>query len=748
MYPTRFLHIVMALAMVLTLLTACQPPAAPAPVEAPPAAATQPPPPPPPTEPPPPPPPDIAALKAAYLAKTDVKYAYDLALKVSQEGNGPQGFRNAGSPAEQRLAEMLYQEMKAIGLQDVRKDAFPVDAWTYKGVTLNIQDKDGNIKKLALAPYSSATFQGTLEAELVDVGTGTKPEYEGKDVEGKIVLADVDMWNLWWVSFPTLEAQLHGAAAIIFTHTGYYAQKDDVTLNSFDFAGPTSIPSFSIGRGDMKMLREMLAQGKVTATLEGENIIEPGESYNVIGYIPGKKADEYIIVGDHYDGYFYAFEDNATGVAAPMAIAKALIDSGYQPERTLVFVLHGSEEYGVQNSRYDWCTGAWYAAFKQHPEWQGKALAYINFEMPGLRVTEQVVSSPHLKSYLESFIQTLNPPKDKLPPEGITVSVPVFTWSDDFSYDIAGIPALRPKFNFPEFENQIYHSQYDLPDIYDETAMDWHIKMYGELVIDLDQSPALALNPADHSAHLLSTLNADAYQLAGVDIKPLEEQIGRVEKLGKEKYEQLAQLNQAYADLIKARSEGKAVDAALLNEIRAAGSAATAAMLKAFRTTEDGLVRLTWIEVPIYPHEQPQSNILALDAALTKLKAGNAQGALDEDLWTIEDEWYSMNFSREVIDQNMALVLQQSEERTTWGTGRIVGYVDLYDTLWSLKAKAADPKADLSAEIAELEAVQKSQFDLLAKTTADEIKTLKDVESILATVNVQQALEKAQAALK
>ena len=39
------------------------------------------------------------------------------------------GYRPAGSRAEFETGEMLKQEMEAIGLSDVRKDAVKVDGW-------------------------------------------------------------------------------------------------------------------------------------------------------------------------------------------------------------------------------------------------------------------------------------------------------------------------------------------------------------------------------------------------------------------------------------------------------------------------------------------------------------------------------------------------------------------------------------------------------------------------------------------
>ena len=41
-----------------------------------------------------------------------------------------------------------------------------------------------------------------------------------------------------------------------------------------------------------------------------------------------------------------------------------------------------AEEWGVVDSKYDWSTGAYEQVFTAHPEWQGKVIADLNFELP------------------------------------------------------------------------------------------------------------------------------------------------------------------------------------------------------------------------------------------------------------------------------------------------------------------------------------------------------------------------------
>lgn len=80
---------------------------------------------------------------------------------------------------------------------------------------------------------------------------------------------------------------------------------------------------------------------------------------NVLGIIPGKKSDEVILVGAHYDhlgmydGYIYnGADDNASGTVGIMTLARALTASGETPEKTIIFALWTGEEKGLLGSRY------------------------------------------------------------------------------------------------------------------------------------------------------------------------------------------------------------------------------------------------------------------------------------------------------------------------------------------------------------------------------------------------------------
>lgn len=80
--------------------------------------------------------------------------------------------------------------MAAIGLTEVEKVPVTVDRWQFNDASLTIAGTDIDIMP-ASYPANGTGPEG-LTAEIVDCGTGFAEDYEGKDVEGKIVLVAMD----------------------------------------------------------------------------------------------------------------------------------------------------------------------------------------------------------------------------------------------------------------------------------------------------------------------------------------------------------------------------------------------------------------------------------------------------------------------------------------------------------------------------------------------------------------------------
>lgn len=90
-----------------------------------------------------------------------------------------------------------------------------------------------------------------------------------------------------------------------------------------------------------------------------------------------------VLLSAHYDSYFSGFQDDNTAIALMFGIAKALLASGLHRINTIVICAMAAEEWGVVDSNFDWSTGAYEQVFTAHPEWVGKVIADLNFELPG-----------------------------------------------------------------------------------------------------------------------------------------------------------------------------------------------------------------------------------------------------------------------------------------------------------------------------------------------------------------------------
>lgn len=382
-----------------------------------------------------------------YIDAVSPEYAYDIALELTTNPdffNSELGGRTAGSDAEHAAADYLAGVMEDLGLSDVEKVAASCDRWQFNGASFTVDGKEYPVYTYATA----ATPQEGITAELVYAGDGTMWDYEDLDVEGKIVLIDIDQRSNWWITYPMLEADFQGAAAILAANVGGYAQMADDALNSQDICGPTAIPTMSIGVADSLELQEKLKAGPVTATLVVDNEVEvgTGTTYNVMGVLKGKSSEHQILVGGHYDVHFWGFQDDNCAVGLVLSMAKAMIDSGYQPENDIVFCLHGAEEWGSSYTQYDWTVGAWEMINNVHPDWVGKTLAFINFELPAYEFDTytSTYSAPEMYAMLDYFANEYEYSPDPVGcfPDGVlTEGYQTYTYSDDFSYYAAGVPS-------------------------------------------------------------------------------------------------------------------------------------------------------------------------------------------------------------------------------------------------------------------------------------------------------------------
>lgn len=656
-----------------------------------------------------------------YLSAVDVDYAFEFTKSLEEfKTNEKLGYRTAGSKAELKTGEKIAEEMKKIGLTEVTKDEFTLDTWEFEKADLTFVDENGEEHLAVLGAYQvNFDTDGMKDLEIVYGGKGTADDLANLDVEGKLVLVDINQREEWWINYPAYQAHLKGAAAVIAVQEAGYAETDEDALNAQDVCGPDDAPAFSMSQTDANQLKKALESsenGTMTVKFDAKSTVKmDGKSYNYYGKIIGKDPESYIILSAHYDSYFTGFQDDHAAIGLMMGVAKGLVDSGYQPEKTIIFNALAAEEWGVSNSRYDWSTGAYNQIFNIHPEWVGKAFANMNFELPAYEHTTQdeIRSVYELDNYLTEFAKNV-PSVDGVYNDGISVVSPLRTWSDDFSFGIAGVPALRNDFQDSDFMRTHYHSQFDNEDTYNAEAFKFHLNLYGLLSMHYDQTAVVPLDFTTRLTEMKKVIDADAYGQADVSSEQLVAEIDKAIALAEEVNTKVAKVNDEYFAALT--EEDTEAAHKLYEDSRELNSG----LLAAFKYAEDQFVRLTWEDVQIFPHEHSQHNITNLALAIDALNEGDITTAIDEYLWAIDNNWYAYDFDKEVFDYFTDYVLEAPKEKLMWGEGRIVGHEDLFDPINSLIEKSEQEGADVSAELATLNEALERQKALLQTTTDEE----------------------------
>lgn len=638
------------------------------------------------------------AWRKRICMETDTGYSCGLAKQMERYRTNPVlGYRTAGSGAEFETGGMLVREMESLGLADVHKDRISVDSWEFEKAVMSFTDSQGREHEFQLGAYQTDFHTGGFrEFSLIYLGKGTAADYRQVDASGKLVLIDINQRDEWWINFPVYQARLKGAAALIAVQEQGYGEINDAALNAQDIAGPADAPAFSMSRADAAVLKASMGKdNQVKVRLDASStVLKDQETYNIIGTIPGTE-EGMILLSAHYDSYFSGFQDDNAAVAMMLGIARAVLRSGYKPRKTLVFCAMAAEEWGVVNSKYDWSTGAYEQVFTARPDWAGKVVADLNFELPahahGRKDAVRCVYE--YADFLEEFIN--GSPAGMYScqpyPEGVEVLSPIQTWSDDFSMAIGGIPSMVNDFSAGQFMETHYHSQYDNENFYQEPVYRFHHEMYAGLVLAFDRTAAAPMNFARLFEAAAASIDSGVCRGAGADLPGLRLILEQAAAAGKALYGKIREINRAYGLLLDRGKEEKA------SELAAGCRLLNRELLRIFKKEQDYFVRLSWHDDVLFPQQAVQENVRAMDRAIACLEKHDLTGAL-EAVYAIDNNRYAFLFEEEVYTYFTEYVLNQPPGRLKWGAGRIVHHQNLFDLVESLKAKAGKEDPDIREE--------------------------------------------------
>jgi len=572
-------------------------------------------------------------IQQEILNHLDTDYSYHLAKRLASFRTNPVlGYRTAGSKAEFEAGEMLKNEMTAIGLSNVRKDAITVDKWEFKKAVLSFDSGNNNEEYIQLGAYQTTFVTSGFEPfELIYLGKGTARDYEGRDVRGRLVLIDINQRDDWWISYPVYQAHIKGARAVIAAQSGGYGEISDEALNAQDISGPDNAPAFSISRKNADRLKTLLdGKSSIPVRLDADtHVTKNCTTYNITGAIPGRHPERIIVLSAHYDAYFDGFQDDATSVTMMLGIAKAFIESNFQPYNTILFCALAAEEWGVSDSCFDWSSGAYEQVFTAHPEWHGTVIADLNLELSafahgsfGIRCCREYAR------YLKAFCVKTAPVFRVVSPNEI--------WSDDFSMAIAGIPSMVNDFSGSSFISTRYHSQFDTDNCYDASVYRMHHEFFTLLTEALDRTTiaplcfsdvmtaaaqvladntSLFADPEGAAADSGNTMCSltDLPEVLRRKMQYLHQLLMKARDKADMDYDQMETYNEQYSRLLLSGNFIEAENMFLDTRIK------EAELLRNFKVAQDTLIRIDWFGNVVFPHEVLLKNIRLIGDAIQLL---------------------------------------------------------------------------------------------------------------------------------
>lgn len=275
------------------------------------------------------------------------------------------GGRLAGSPQMVQAEQWGLQAMKEAGAQNVYLQQCMVPHWVRGGKDEATAIIGGRKKALDVIALGNSIGSGKpLTAQVLLVTDFDDLERKKNSVKDKIVFYNYPFNPRFVKTFQAYSdavkyrgqgpsrAAKYGAKGVIVRsmshgtdnvpHTGSTAYADSLP----------KIPAVAIGLKDADWLNQELQKGNVSVTMHTHGHFLPDTiGHNVIGELKGTEfPEQYITVGGHLDSWdnCEGAHDDGAGCVQSMEILRAFRALGYQPKRTIRFVLFANEENGLR----------------------------------------------------------------------------------------------------------------------------------------------------------------------------------------------------------------------------------------------------------------------------------------------------------------------------------------------------------------------------------------------------------------
>lgn len=193
---------------------------------------------------------------------------------------------------------------------------------------------------------------------LANVSTPAALDADKDRIPGNIVLLDTASYGEHTALGAIVQSwdriQQLKPLAILITGSANGSQNAE----ALTFTGTLStVPVAQVGREDVLLIKRLLEHGPVSVEFSFTNKVRPAtQVQNVVADLAGREPagspDSIVIVGGHLDSWHPATgaQDNGTGVATVLDVARSIQAIGHPPRRTVRFLLFGGEEQGLVGS--------------------------------------------------------------------------------------------------------------------------------------------------------------------------------------------------------------------------------------------------------------------------------------------------------------------------------------------------------------------------------------------------------------
>jgi hypothetical protein len=281
-------------------------------------------------------------------------------LKLYVEDLVAFGSRFTGYPGCYKAADYIEAKFREFGLQDIARHSFKVTIPVDEGAYI----ETGSGERIAVYPVfpnrvcPPQTPPGGLTGRLVYVGYGDYGDFDGKPIEGSIVVMEFNTEYRW------VTAAKLGAKAVVFLEPESTTMSE-ASMKMLESVAWNFVRVYAKG-DEARRIRELAERGE-TVTLVSNMKWRCVESYNIIGYVYGERRDEYVLITAQYDSFSYIPSvapgaREAIGTAVMLQLARYFASHPGSSKYTLVFIAFSGTDQGVVGSRWfvkDYVEGRW-----------------------------------------------------------------------------------------------------------------------------------------------------------------------------------------------------------------------------------------------------------------------------------------------------------------------------------------------------------------------------------------------------